>query len=184
MYDSGYTDLKEVIAKAKAGDKDAFSYIYNKYYTPVYRYIYFRTGRSNEAEDLAQEVFIKAYKAFGNYTYSDHDPLAYFYTIARNTLIDRSRKKKIVLVDEDSTPDVADPGLQRDQELMRDDDAKELHRNIARLPKEQQDVIILRFIQELSTKEIAAVLGTKAEAVRKLQSRGLKSLREIFNEHG
>ncbi len=177
-------DLKEIIAKAKGGDREAFSHLYTAYFTPVYRYLYFRVHSREEAEDLAQEVFLKAYKGFGNYTYSGLDPLAYFYTIAKNTLIDRSRKKKIKLVDEDNTSDVPDPGMTRDKELMRDDEAQELHANIAKLPHDQREVIMLRFIQELSTKEVAALMGKKEEAVRKLQSRGLHSLRTIFKNNG
>ena len=92
MNDSGQRDLREVIEAAKAGDQEAFSYIYELYFKPVYRYLYFRTGSPDDSQELAQEVFLKAYKSFGRYTYSTHDPLAYFYTIARNTLIDRGRK--------------------------------------------------------------------------------------------
>ncbi len=183
MNDSGQRDLKEVIQRAKAGDHEAFSYIYELYFKPVYRYLYFRTGSRDDSEEMAQDVFMKAYKSFANYTYSDHDPLAYFYTIARNTLIDRGRKKKILLADEEEAEDVADPGLRQDEELMRKEEAKELHLQIAQLPKDQQDVIILRFIEDKTTAETAAILGKREEAVRKLQSRGLHSLRGIFNGH-
>ena len=181
MNDSGQRDLREVIEAAKAGDQEAFSYIYELYFKPVYRYLYFRTGSPDDSQELAQEVFLKAYKSFGRYTYSTHDPLAYFYTIARNTLIDRGRKKKILLVDEEEAEHVPDPGLRADEELMRGEDAKELHLHIATLPKDQQDVIILRFIQDKTTAETAEILGKREEAVRKLQSRGLRSLRERFN---
>ena len=180
MKDPDTRDLGEIIRKAKGGDREAFAFLYTAYFTPVYRYLYFRLSSPLDAEDMAQEVFIKAYGGFANYSYSGQDPLAYFYVIAKNALIDRSRKKRIVTVDEDETSDIPDPGKRRDEELMQNDDAKKLHEKIAALPHDQQEVIRLRFIEEFSTKEVAALMGKKEEAVRKLQSRALAALRESY----
>ena len=181
MIDSGEAGLRADIEKAIAGDQEAFSRLYGLYFKPVYRYLYFRTRSREEAEDLAQEVFIKAYRSFGRYRYTGKDPLAYFHTIAHNALIDRSRKKRPITVGEESAPDAPDTAPTPVEARMRDDEAAALRAQIAQLPKEQQDVIVLRFIQDLSTQEIADLLGKKESAVRKLQSRGLHSLREILN---
>lgn len=185
MDDSPTPNLKVLILRAKAGDQAAFEQLYTLYYTPIYRYLFYRLrGNKRDAEDMAQDVFIKIYNSFSHYEPSEANPLPYFYTIARNTLIDSSRKRKVELVNlsEDDTtlenaPDEAD--LASDS-YAKSEDAKELHEKIALLPSEQQDVITLRFIQELSTKETAEALGKTEEAVRQLQSRGLKSLRTLF----
>lgn len=177
------TDIAEIIQLAKEGDNEAFSRLYNMYFKPVYRYFYFRLGNKREAEDLSQDVFLKAYSSFENYSYTGKTPLAYLYTIARNLLIDRGRKKRFAFVDDDMAPEIPDDADTSPERLAKEQDASDLHKKIALLPKEQQEVIILRFINELSTKEIALVIGKKEEAVRQLQSRGLKSLRNIFNEN-
>ena len=128
-------------------------------------------------------MFIKAYTSFHNYSYTGKSPLAYFYTIARNTLIDRSRKKRIqtVQISEDDTilEQLPDESARIDEQLMKKEEALVLRHQIELLSEDQQEVILLRFIDGLSTKEIAEVLGKKEPAVRQLQSKGLKSLRNI-----
>ena len=188
MKDVEHTDLIAVIARAKTGDTEAFSYLYQEFYTPVYRYVYFRLGRSKEsAEDVTQEVFLKVYTSFGSYAYSGKSPLAYFYTVAKNILIDRSRKKQIQLVplddDDNILEQIPDSVLDANEQLMREEEARGLREKIALLSPDQQDVILLRFIDGLSTKEVANILGKNEAAVRQLQSKGLKSLRTILNTH-
>ena len=182
MHDSDKEALKDIVARAKKGDHEAFSYLYKAYITPLYRYIYFRTGNKVDAEDLVQDVFLKAYKSFLNYSYSGTSPLAYFYTIARNTVIDFHRKKKIpVADDEESSMRVVDDKETPDQEAMRNESAIALHKQIGLLSEDQRDVVTLRFIEGLSTEEISTMLGKTEVAVRQLQSRALRALRKNFN---
>lgn len=186
--DSQKLDIRNLFEAAKNGDSEAFSTIYEHYYTPLYRYVFFRLrGNSQDAEDVTQDVFIKIYGSIGNYIPGDEpNPLPYFYTIARNTLIDRSRKRGITQVnlseDDETLINVRDESDTPDQRLAKADDAAELRKKIAELPSEQQDVIVLRFIDDLSTKETALALGKTEEAVRQLQSRGLKSLRNLYQK--
>ena len=182
-------EIQDIIARAKAGDAEAFGLLYSQYYTPVYRYVYFRAKSWGEetAEDITQEVFIKAYNSFGRYAYSGTSPLAYLYTIARNILIDRGRKKKPKIerldLEEITIEDIPDNSENRLQERMRKETEEELHASIDTLSSDQKDVIILRFIDGLPTKEIAQVLQRSEVAVRQLQSKGLKALRKIIHSH-
>jgi RNA polymerase sigma-70 factor (ECF subfamily) len=170
--------LKDIVEKAKAGDSEAFSYLYKTYVTPLYRYIYFRVGGKAEAEDLTQDVFVKAYTSFGSYTYIGTSPLAYFYTIARNAVIDYRRKKKFLITDEeDALLEVADTSDSPEEEAIKSEFAQEIRLHIAELSEDQQDVITLRFIESLSTKEVSEILGKSEESVRQLQSRSLRALK-------
>ena len=182
-------NIIDIITRAKAGDKEAFSQLYEEYYTPVYKYIYYRSSAhtQDEAEDVAQEVFLKAYTSFDTYSYVGKSPLAYFYTIARNILIDRGRKKRVKIerldLEEKTIEEIPD-GIERiDEQLMRKEDTESLHANISQLSPDQQDVIIFRFIDGMSTSEIAKILKRSEVAIRQLQSKGLKSLRKILNTH-
>jgi RNA polymerase sigma-70 factor (ECF subfamily) len=181
-------NIIDVVKRAKSGDSEAFGYLYNEFYTPIYRYIHFRTNSWSEetAEDITQEVFLKAYNSFKNYTYSGKSPLAYFYTIARNILIDKGRKKRVKierldLKDEliEEIPDTLENILEQN---IRKENEEDLHKKISQLSEDQQDVIILKFIDGLSNAEISKVLNKSEVSVRQLQSKGLKSLRKILNQ--
>lgn len=182
-------DPKELIERAKAGDSEAFSMLYEHYLTPVFRYIYFRVGGKEEAEDLAQTVFIKAYKALSSFRQQGKDPLAYFYTIARNTVIDFQRKRREILGDTAETIEaVADQNTDVMHGITDRFEHERIQRAFRQLSDDQRDAVVLRFINDMSNEEIAAVMGKTEVAVRQLHSRGLKTLRELLtnesNEHG
>ena len=181
-------DIVDVITRAKDGDGEAFGYLYTEFYTPVYRYVYFRLGNWSEetAEDITQEVFLKAYNSFSTYTYSGKTPLAYLYTIARNILIDKGRKKKVKIerldLEDKTIEEIPDDLENILEKKIRKDNEDDLHKKIKQLSPDQQDVIILKFIDGLSNNEISKVLKKSEIAIRQLQSKGLKSLRKILNK--
>ena len=181
-------DIVDVITRAKDGDGEAFGYLYTEFYTPVYRYVYFRLGNWSEetAEDITQEVFLKAYNSFSTYTYSGKTPLAYWYTIARNILIDKGRKKKVKIerldLEDKTIEEIPDDLENILEKKIRKDNEDDLHKKIKQLSPDQQDVIILKFIDGLSNNEISKVLKKSEIAIRQLQSKGLKSLRKILNK--
>lgn len=172
-------DPRELLRKAKDGDEAAFGKLYDLYFLPVYRYIFFRVKHKAEAEDLAQTVFLKAYAAMPRFEDRGRPPLAFFFTIARNAVVNYWRKKKdLVLSDgeEDAvmlaaqTEDVA-------HRVMIQEAAQAARGAIQKLTYDQQEVIILKFMNELTNEEISTVLGKSEEAIRQLQSRGLRALR-------
>lgn len=167
---------------AKSGDTEAFGCLYGLYFVPVFRYIYFRVKNKEETKDLVQTVFLKVFRSLPNFQEQNRSPLAYFFTVARNTVIDYWRtKKEILLADPESVfehvPDKTNNPLGF---IEKGETNQAVHLAIKQLTDDQQEVIVLKFINEMPNKEIAALLGKTEEAVRQLQCRALKALRQIL----
>lgn len=174
---------EQLILRAKDGDADAFGLLYKEYFVPVFRYIYLRVKSKEEAEDLAQTVFLKVYQSVSRFEWRGKSPLAYFFTVARNTLIDYCRKKKSISVEdvEEQNAGLAKEEVKRQIENY---DARRLvEAAINELKGFYKEVITLKFLQELNNAEIAEILGKSEAAIRQAQCRALKILREKFKEH-
>lgn len=179
------SDPRQLIISAKDGDMAAFGKLYELYFTPVFRYIFARTSQHQLSEDLAQTVFIKAFESLDRYQPTASPPLAYLFTIARNSVIDHWKKKKDILFQEEDA--AVSNIVDRKQNPARDAEIKSsvgiITAAIQELPPDQQDVITMKFLQELSNAEIAQALGKSEDAVRQLQSRALKSLRVVSQKY-
>lgn len=157
---------------------ERFEELYERFFTPVFRYIMLRVKNRAEAEDLAQTVFMKAYQANPPGKGGQELSLNYFFTVARNTVIDHWRKKKDVVVDDpdeafENIPDTETP----ETGAMRGEANTAVQEALGHASPLEREVLILKFMNELSTKEIAKLLGKTEVAVRQLQSRGLKAVR-------
>lgn len=176
-------DPQLLLERAQQGDSAAFGILYEQYYTPVFRYVFFRVKDKDEAEDLAQTVFLKVFRSVHRYQNVGKNPLAYFYTVARNTLIDYWRKERPVVLDDPDDLIVKMDARAAEHPVRQfadTGDLRAIREALHRLTQDQQDVITLRFLDDLSTKEIAELLGKTEEAVRQLQSRALRSLRRFL----
>jgi RNA polymerase sigma-70 factor (ECF subfamily) len=174
-------DPKELIRLAKAGDQEAFGKLYELYYTPVYRYIYLRTKSKSSAEDLTQTVFLKVYNSLAQMKVMSVSPLAYFFTVARNTIIDHWRKEGHGMVYSDELLMSEETDLPDTSERAEAREARELIESaLGILTEDQQEVIKLKFLSDLSNKDISIMLDKSEEAIRQLQSRALKLLRGYF----
>lgn len=173
-------DDRALAERAKAGDAEAFGALYDRYVDAVYRYAYYRVRNEADAEDVTSEVFFKALRAMSRY--EPRQPfLAWLYRIARNTIIDRVRRQRPQVSFEDALehPDgdrVVDP----DAGLERLSDSQALRDAIGRLTPLQQDVIILRYLEGLETKEIGRIVGRRDGTVRGIEFRALGALRELL----
>ena len=187
MVDTVKNDPSFLMEQAKNGNQEAFGSLYKLYFVPVFRYVSLRIGNRIETEDLTQTVFLKVFKSIERYRDENKDPLAYFFTVARNTVIDFWRKKKrkeIPLEDtdeneletDDSSHDLVE---QAEKELSQNT----LKKALGILTDEQKEVIVLKFISDLSNKEISDVIGKSEEAIRQLQCRALKKLRDNLKNH-
>jgi len=175
-------DFRELIIKAKDGDPRAFSAIYEECFTPIFRYIYLRVKNRTEAEDLTQTVFLKAFQSLPGFREHGRPFLAYLFTIARNAVIDFWRVSKKTAVDD---PDeallvVADPKGDPVSRIDERHAAETVKQTIKNLTPDQQEVLSLKFMGELSYAEISKIIGKSEEAVRQLQCRGLKALRKYL----
>lgn len=173
------------MCRAKDGDQHAFGMLYDLYLTPIYRYLFFRVKHAQEAEDLTQTVFLKVFQNVATYRDQGKDPLAYFYTVARHTLIDHWRKKKeYVLHDPEDIVRRVEARGEAEMEFQEEDTAAlaALQQALATLSPDQQDALILRFMNDMPTKDIARQLGKSEQAIRQAQSRGLRALRALLTE--
>lgn len=148
----------------------------------MYRYVYIRLKNKNQAEDITQDIFLKIYRTIGSIN-PEASPLGYFYTIARNTLIDFWRKKSIDTVSDDQAlMEIRDPLPTAVESANLKEQSVLVRECLKELTPDQREVVTLRFIDDLSTEEIATQLGKKEPAVRQLQVRGLRTLAKIFKE--
>lgn len=168
--------------QAIAGDSGAFSVLYEEYFSPVYRYVYFRVQNKSVAEDITQTVFLKIFEKLPEYQDRQRPPLAYFFTVARNKVIDYWRKNKRIesMDDDNDLSKVADTIESAENIFSRTIATAQLSSALENIPKDQREVIILKFINEFSYEEIASLFKKKEPAIRKIASRGLENLKKYF----
>lgn len=165
--------------KIPSSKKPDFDYVYKKYFTPIFCYILCQTKNRETAEDLVQTVFLKALR---QKNFPEFPPLPYFFTIARNTVIDYWKKKKEITMDISGITfsSLFDEKENPQEKLEREFEKKNLQKALETLSYEQKEILTLRFINDLSNKEISAVLGKTEEAIRQIQYRGIKKLRSLI----
>ena len=172
-------ELDLLVDKAVTGDAESFGSLYDLYVERIYRHLYFRVNNVNDAEDLTHQVFIKAWKAIRRYKRTSIPFIAWLLKIAQNLVIDFYRSKK----DTDFLkPDfeIMSPDAGPQQQLEADFEQTRLRKTILQLQDEHQQVITMRFIDELSYEEIASALNKSEGAIRVIQHRALKKMREIL----
>jgi RNA polymerase sigma-70 factor (ECF subfamily) len=165
-------------------DANAFGELYDRFVERVYRYLYFRTGSHPEAEDLTEQVFLKAWEAIGRYRWQGRPFLAWLYRLAHNAHIDYVRSKKpATSLSNDERP-IEVPSPTASVELARTLDADVLSRALSQLTPDQQQVIIMKFIEGYDNEHIAQTMDKREGAVRALQMRALLSLRRLLESQG
>lgn len=154
--------------------------MYEDDYNKLVRYTYAHIGNLQDAEDLAAEAFIKAFKSLDQYQERGIPMRAWLFRIAHNLMVDHLRGKN-------RYPTVSLPAeLVGEEDPEREAEAnlqiEEVRKAIKYLTPAQQEVISLRFFAGLSAKEIGAIMGKRAGAVREMQAAALRSLREILSK--
>src|SRR5579875_3309128 len=172
-----------IVGRAQSGDGEAFGELYDRYSDVVYRYIAYRCGSVTLAEDLTSETFLRALRRISSYTWQGRDFGAWLVTIARNLLADHYKSGRYRL--EIATSDLVEAGADRAQEGPEDDVLTSLTNAalidaVKQLGAEQQECIVLRFLQGMSVSETAAALGKNEGAVKALQYRAVKALARLL----
>ena len=170
----------ELAERASSHDQTAFAELYNAYVDKIYKYIYYKVGNAPDAEDLCEQVFLKAWEAIGRYKWCGHPFSSWLYKLAHNLVVDyyRTRRDVMPLNELVSTPDEpADP----ENAVHVAIEAAELQTAIRQLTPEQQQVVALRFIEGYKNAEIAQMMSRKEGAIRALQYRALRSLQTILD---
>lgn len=189
MSDSNAKNRKEeieaLVMRVKEGDHDAFSQLYDIFIDQIFRYVYYRV-KSGDAEDLVETVFLKVWENIGKYKVKKRNSFsAWIYRIAHNAVVDYYRSAK--------TRDFDGLGIDvasRDREhnpirkAERSLDHEILKKALKNLRKSYQDIIVYKFINELTNSEVAQILKKSEGSLRILQHRALKALKHELVETG
>jgi len=171
---------ESLLAKAFGGDSWAFGELYQLYLEPIYRYIYFRVGDVEEAEDLTETVFIKAWEALSGIRLQGFNFRAWIYRIAHNLVVDRHRTYKLN-VSLDQFSDLEDSNDSPEAAYQQIESSSQLANAISRLEPDLQQVILLRFVVGLNHMETAAVLQRNEVHVRVMQHRAIKKIKQLLH---
>jgi len=172
--------LENLLNKAKKGETTAFGEIYNLFFKKIYTFIYFRVSHKETAEDMAEEVFLKAWTKINSINEAGSLE-AWLYQIARNLVIDyyRSKKQLVELKDVENTLAYEDTVLDL---LELNHKQAILNRLIKQLPEEHQQVLKLKFFEDLDNQVIAQALNKSEGAIRVIQFRAISKLKELFED--
>ena len=176
--------VEEWVLMAKNGDADAFGEIYDHYVDQIFKYVYYRVPQG-EAEDMVETVFMKAWEKLYQYKPKQNGFGAWLFRIAHNLIVDmyRGRKDKEFLELSDDTPEYR---REHNPVKMTEDGlhSEKLRLAISKLNKSHRQIIILKFINELSNDEISNILKKNEGNIRILQFRALKELKNHLEEAG
>ncbi len=174
-------DELELVERAKA-DPEAFGPLYERYLGRVYNYIYHRTGSVSEAEDLTERVFLQALSHLPSYTYRGLPFSVWLFRIAHNVLAnwyrDGKRRQTVSIDDQVSAGEEPTSGFD-DIDI---EDSALLKKAVANLSPERQQLILLKFVEELPHAAIGQIMGRSEGAVKALLHRTLKALKKDLQE--
>ena len=175
-------EIEQLVALSKNGDSEAFTKLYDNFINPIYRYIYYRVG-PNEAEDLTELVFLKIWENLHQYEAGRRNFSSWIFRIAHNVVVDhyRSFHHKDELSDQVADHrEEAKTTRMAEQRLTNDI----LNEAMKELKDNYRQILILKYINDMSNEEIAYVMGRSQAALRILQFRALKKLKVVLEERG
>jgi RNA polymerase sigma-70 factor (ECF subfamily) len=173
----------KVVSDAVRGKASAFGRLYDHYQPAIYRFVFIKVGQREEAEDLTHRVFLNAWQNISSYRDLGFPFSSWLYHIARNQIIDHYRTNRPAVPLDEVSPDLLttpeDSVVQIEVRLELD----RVRLAIRMLKPDHQDVIIMRFVEELSIKEVAVAIGKSEGAVKLIQHRALRELRRRLTPH-
>jgi RNA polymerase sigma-70 factor, ECF subfamily len=178
-------EMSKLIVSAKEGNPAAISELYEQHRQGVYKYLYYRSGDTQIADDLTSEVFIRMIRALGEYRIQGISFKAWLFQIAHNLLFDHFRKvsrRNHVQLEENLMSEPGEPLNPRTRPVERKLNSVMLQSALDELPNDQRDVIVMRFVTGMSITEVAHTLHKSEDAVKGLQRRALASLRGVLTE--
>ena len=157
--------------------KKKFGKIYDKYIDKIYRFIYLKVSSAETAQDLTSETFMKGWDKFKADQEAIDNPRAFLYRIAHNLVVDFYRHKGKTQIVSAEFVQLEDPRTNLEEKAKTGSDMLLIRRALATLKDDYQNVIIWHYLDDLSIKEVAAMLGKTEETTRVTLHRALKSLR-------
>ena len=169
---------QDLILRAQQGESESIAWLFERFQPGIFRYLYYRLGDRQTAEDLTSEVFVRMLRSLSGYKTQGASFQGWLFRIARNLAVDYFRQSgSNAELSEDMQTAEQSPEAALEQSLTHD----ELRKALTRLSSEQSDVIILRFVLGLHIAQVAQVLGKSEDAIKGLQRRSLLALREVLS---
>jgi RNA polymerase sigma-70 factor (ECF subfamily) len=172
-----------LVERAIAGDAEAFGELYVLHLDAIYRYIYYRVGDAQDAEDLTEQVFLRVWQALPGYEQRGYPFSSWLYRIAHNAVVDYHRERGGATgalpledwVENGSRAAALD-------EVISAEEAAALSAAVKQLSDDQQQVILLRFVEGMSHAQVAHIVGKSEGACRVIQHRALAALSQLLVE--
>lgn len=172
-------EILDLVKQSKKGNKEAYEKLYVLNLKKIYRFIYYMVYDVKLTEDLTQDTFFKVWKSLSSYEEGKGTFTAYLFTVARNLVIDYSRRKKESHLDPEISESIAsDEDIE--ERMIRKEQREEVRYALAKLDSLDRQIVMLRFFEELSMREIAKIVDKKDGAVRVALHRALAKLKNIL----
>ncbi|MDD4761433.1 MAG: RNA polymerase sigma factor [Candidatus Pacebacteria bacterium] len=173
---------ENLIRQACAGKRDSFGKLYDIHQPKIYRFIILKVGNKEESEDITHQVFLSAWQNIKSFRIKEVPFSSWLYKIAKNKIIDYYRSKKPVFsiesVDENTLKSSSFPELLTEKSM----ELEKIRNAMTKITEEQQDVLIMRFIEDLPIKEVAVTLNKSIGAIKLIQFRAINKLKKILKE--
>ncbi|MEQ1870643.1 MAG: sigma-70 family RNA polymerase sigma factor [Vicinamibacterales bacterium] len=181
--DSALGELSEsaLVAACHEGRAGAFDVVVERHRRQVYQLCYRFVNNHEDASDLSQDTFVRAYRGLKNFK-GQSSLGTWLYRIGVNVCLNRMSVKEPFKEPIEDRPDLADGRESASERLLRDERALQVRAAIARLPTKQRTVLVLRMDQELSHQEIAQILGSSVGAVKANVFHAIQNLKKILAE--
>lgn len=176
--------IETLVVAVQKGDQEAFAKLYDLLIDPVYRYVFYRV-KDEDAEDIVETVFIKVWENIRKYKAGKGNFAAWVFRIAHNLVVDHYRAGSERAFEE-LDANFQDHKREHNPVRMTEKilDQKTLKMALKKLKRQYQDILIYKFIDDLSNEEVADLIGKSEGALRILQHRALKALRQVLEEMG
>lgn len=174
-------DLQTLLDCAARAEPSALGMLYDRFFQRIYNYIYHRVGQAELAEDLTAQVFVKMLEAVGQGRGWQSSFTGWLFRIAHNLVVDHYRRKKrsTVVTLDDAAP-LPSPAGDPVRGSEAESDREQLRVALGRLTEEQAQVIILRFLEDLSIAEVAVAMDKTEGAIKALQYRAVLAMRRVM----
>lgn len=176
-------EIETLVLQSQEGSADAFAKLYDIFIDPIYRYVFYRV-KGGEAEDLVELVFLKTWENINQYRRGQYNFSAWIFRIAHNAVVDYYRSNSHI--EEELSTDIPD---ERRLANTADRTHRSLNGNLLstamrELKDHYRQILILKYINDLSNEEIGYITGRSQAAIRILQFRALRNLRKIMDKMG
>ncbi len=172
---------QKLVKKAKDGEVEAFGLLYDHYLPKIYRFVLLKVSHREEAEDLTHQAFLKAWENINQYNFKGYSFGAWLYRIARNITVDYYRNNRSETSLEEVS-EIAIGGLSLGGAIDKKIEWEGLIKSLKQLKEIEQEVLIMRFVEDLPLKEIAEAIDKSEGAVKLIQHRAINNLKKIVSK--